>query len=59
VQLLELASRDLVIGAEDAAKLMQMKLVSSTTSSNRVRTMCQLLFRLIDPLEVPPRVASM
>jgi hypothetical protein len=50
-QLLDLASRDLSIAARDASTLMRMGLVQEASTENRVRTMCQLLFRLIDPSE--------
>lgn len=50
-QLLDIAAADLAIMSSEADQLMKMSFIKTSSSTDRVRAISRLLFRLIDPEE--------
>ena len=49
LQLLDIAASDLAIMSSDANQIMKLSFIRTSSSSERVRAISRLLFRLIDP----------
>jgi hypothetical protein len=48
-QLLDIAASDMAIMSSEASQLMKMNFIKSSSSTDRVRAISRLLFRLVDP----------